>query len=344
MKVSLFDFDLPDELIAQTPIEPRDASRMLVVNDLLEDSKVSNLGGYLRAGDLLVFNNTKVVPARLFGRRGYINMEILLHRQDAQGSWLAFARPGKKLVIGDAIVFGEDFFAAVLEKLADGQIRLQFNVSARDIPIKLERYGVTPLPPYIRRSQQGEPNDATRYQTVFAKHAGAVAAPTAGLHFTPTLLERLKEQGIKIAFVTLHVGAGTFQPVKADDISQHVMHHEFAEVSAETATEVNQTRAQGGRIIAVGTTTLRTLESAAGADGALQPFSGDTDIFITPGYRFKIADMLLTNFHLPRSTLFMLVSAFNGLDAMQKAYRHAIEQAYRFYSYGDACLLYRKDL
>ncbi len=342
MKVDLFDFNLPSRLIAQQPAAPRDAARLLVIGDILEDRKVKDLPDFLREGDILVFNDTRVIPARLYGRRGEVKMELLLHRQQEDDSWQAFAKPAKRLRTGDRIDIGEGFFATIQHKLYGGIIELLFNVSNDNLSEKLIKYGIMPLPPYIKRAEQGEEADRERYQTIFAKHAGAVAAPTAGLHFTSELLETIKERGVRHAFITLHVGAGTFQPVKAEDTGQHVMHSERAIISAETATAINEAKAAGGRVVAVGTTSLRTLETAADGNGMLRAFDGETDIFITPGYKFRCADMLLTNFHLPRSTLFMLVSAFSELERMHKAYRHAIDQQYRFYSYGDACLLYKQ--
>ena len=343
MKVDAFDFVLPEERIAQHAIEPRDASRMLVVDDGFTDATICQLTDYVRAGDILVFNDTKVIPARLFGQRGKAGIELLLHKAVGPNRWLAFARPAKRLQPNDLITFAEEFSAIVAKKHTDGQIELGFNTGRFTLEEQLERYGIMPLPPYIKRERTGDADDTARYQTVFATYPGAVAAPTAGLHFTPELLEAIAKKGAHTAFVTLHVGAGTFQPVKVDDTSEHKMHSEWAQLTAKTATEINDAKARGGRVIAVGTTSLRTLESATDAQGAVSEFIGDTSIFITPGYRFKLVDLLVTNFHLPRSTLFMLVSAFCGLDRMQRAYRHAIEQKYRFYSYGDACLLFRQD-
>ncbi len=340
MKVDLFDFELPPERIAQTPAEPRDSARLLEVRpDALADRAVLDLPDLLNPGDLLVFNDTRVIPARLHGRRE-VAVEVLLHKAEADGTWLAFARPGKRLKIGQTIRFAEDFAAETLEKREGGELRLAFS-GAADLLEALKRHGSMPLPPYIRGGK-AEPADAERYQTIYAREEGAVAAPTAGLHFTERLMAALEARGIGTAFVTLHVGAGTFLPVKADDTADHRMHAEWGSIDAETAARITATKAKGGRVVAVGTTSLRLLESAAREDGSVPAFSGDTSIFITPGYRFKAVDLLMTNFHLPRSTLFMLVSAFSGLERMQSAYKHAIEAGYRFYSYGDACLLHPK--
>lgn len=339
MKTSLFDFELPDDCIAQHPAEPRDSAKMLVVQAPLSITSVASLPDYVNAGDILVFNNSKVIPARLFANAGGKQVEILLHRRLSHTRWHAFARPGKKLKIGDTIQFPSGVSALVENKLETGEVVLSFQVSAADFATFLEQHGAMPLPPYIRKGK-AEAADTPRYQTVYAKPEGSVAAPTAGLHFTDRLIEAIKAKGVQTAFVTLHVGAGTFQPVKVEDTTQHKMHTEYGEVSKETADAINTAKKAGGRIICVGTTSLRLLESAADHEG-VKPWSGDTGIFITPGYQFKTADMLLTNFHLPKSTLFMLVSAFAGLDRMQAAYKHAIQNHMRFYSYGDATLLYR---
>ncbi len=357
MKVDLFDFELPAELIAQAPARPRDSARMMVVprsGDIL-DQGVLDLAGHLQPGDLMVFNNTKVIPARLAGHKvdasGGLGarIEVTLHKADSPDGWRAFLRPARKLAIGDRIHFAEDdegeFFATVTEKFDGGETALGFNRSGEHLTLALHRHGAMPLPPYIHRNNKsdGQPDTTDRqdYQTVYAKREGAVAAPTAGLHFTKRLFESLDDKGIERTFITLHVGAGTFLPVKADDTSGHRMHAEWGEITQQSADLINQARARGGRIVAVGTTALRLLESAADPNGTLKPFLGDTDIFITPGYDFRIVDILMTNFHLPRSTLFMLASAFAGLERMQNAYAHAIRKEYRFYSYGDACLLER---
>ncbi|HEU5047880.1 MAG TPA: tRNA preQ1(34) S-adenosylmethionine ribosyltransferase-isomerase QueA [Rickettsiales bacterium] len=341
MKTALFDFELPPERIATEPVSPRDSARMLVVNhQAFQDSSVLELPDFLQPGNIMVFNNTKVIPARLYGKRGEANIEVTLHKHMGGNSWRVFAKPGKRLRVGDNILFAEDFSARVLEKYESGEVDMLFE--SENLYTSLERYGTMPLPPYMKRA--GQASDKQDYQTIYAQKEGAVAAPTAGLHFTDRLFKKLEEKGVAKAYVTLHVGGGTFLPVKSDDTQGHIMHSEYAEISAETASLLNQARQEGRRIIAVGTTSLRVLESAAKADGTLGAFAGETDIFITPGYRFKAVDVLMTNFHLPCSTLFMLVSAFCGLDTMQAAYRHAIDRKYRFYSYGDACLLIRQAL
>ena len=341
MKTALFDFTLPDSLIAPHPSTPRDAARMLVVDDVIEDRIVRELPTFLRPGDIMVFNDTRVIPARLMGKRGDAKIEVLLHkRQQHDGVWQCFAKPAKRLKINDHIDFSDDFYATVIDKLASGEVALQFN-DTESFYRKLEQYGHMPLPPYIERQRHASAVDRDSYQTLYAKHEGSVAAPTAGLHFTDSLLQAIDAAGVKRVYVTLHVGGGTFLPVKTEDTNDHVMHSEYAEIGQEAADSINDAKRKGGRVIAVGTTSLRTLESAAQEDGMLKPFKGETSIFITPGYRFKLADVLLTNFHLPRSTLFMLVSAFAGLEGIKKAYQHAISQQYRFYSYGDACLLFK---
>jgi len=342
MKVDDFDFDLPRELIAQRPVSPRDASKLLRVDADFSDHIFADLPDLLRAGDLLVINNTRVIPARLKGKRGEATVEVTLHKHEGDGTWIAFAKGAKKLKPGQTIRFDDDFEADVLDK-DGGEVTLKFNCAGAALMEALEAHGGMPLPPYIKREGLADERDKSDYQTVFAKEEGAVAAPTAGLHFTPDLFEKLEAKGVKKAYVTLHVGAGTFLPVKVDHVKDHKMHAEFGVVSAETAALVNETRKNGGRVIAVGTTSLRLLESAAPEIGRLEAFEGDTDIFITPGYEFKVVDMLTTNFHLPRSTLFMLVSAFAGFERMKKAYAYAIEKGYRFYSYGDGSLLSRFD-
>lgn len=339
MKTSLFDFELPPERIAVEPVTPRDAARMLVVRQGIVDSDVLSLPDFLQEGDIMIFNNTRVIPARLHGKRGIAEIDITLHKPLGGSNWRVFAKPGKKLRPNDTIIFADDFSARVMEKLETGEIDLQFQ--CEDLGEALRRYGSMPLPPYMKR--EADSSDNKNYQTIYAKHDGAVAAPTAGLHFTERLFELLKAKGIQQEFVTLHVGGGTFLPVKADDTADHKMHSEYAEISAGTAKLINEAKKSGRRVIAVGTTSLRVLESAAREPGILQEFSGETDIFITPGYCFKIVDVLLTNFHLPRSTLFMLVSAFAGFDTMKEAYSHAIKAQYRFYSYGDACLLFNSN-
>ncbi len=336
MKTSLFDFELPAERIASHPTTPRDAARMLVVDKQnFIDANILDLPDFLNEGDVMVFNNTRVIPARLHGKRGDANIEITLHKNVNGSLWRVFAKPGKKLQTGDTIIFGNNFSGTVKEKYPTGEINLEFICD--DLRKCLEQYGSMPLPPYMKR--EANPDDSKSYQTIYAEHDGAVAAPTAGLHFTDRLFKRLDEKRVRKAFVTLHVGAGTFQPVKADDTSEHKMHSEYAEISQATADIINTAKKAGRRIIAVGTTSLRVLESATDGKDILHSYAGETDIFITPGYEFRIVDALMTNFHLPRSTLFMLVSAFSGLDTMQAAYKHAITNNYRFYSYGDACLL-----
>ncbi|SFL68471.1 tRNA preQ1(34) S-adenosylmethionine ribosyltransferase-isomerase QueA [Methylobacterium pseudosasicola] len=346
MRVDLFDFELPESCIALRPAEPRDGGRLLVVRpgEALADRTVRDLPGALRAGDALVFNDTKVIPARLNGVRTRPGApgqrtEVLLHLREAPARWRAFARPAKRLSVGDALQFGE-LRATVFAKGEAGEITLDFDRASPELDAQIALEGALPLPPYIAGKRATDARDATDYQTIYARHPGAVAAPTAGLHFSDDLLTALDAAGLQRHHVTLHVGAGTFLPVKADDTEGHRMHAEIGILDAETAAALNAVRASGGRIVAVGTTALRLLESAARPDGTLSAFSGPTDIFITPGYRFRAIDALVTNFHLPRSTLFMLVSAFSGLDTMRAAYAHAIRSGYRFYSYGDASLLF----
>jgi S-adenosylmethionine:tRNA ribosyltransferase-isomerase len=341
MRLGEFDFELPRERIAARPAAPRDAARLLEVRrDALLDHVFRDLPELLRAGDLLVFNDTKVIPARLAGRRGEAKVAVTLHKRAGPGRWRAFARPAKRLKAGDRVVFAEDFEAAVAAKGEAGEVTLDFGLDDAALGAALQRYGAMPLPPYIPREAGPDARDRADYQTVYAAREGAVAAPTAGLHFTPDLLDRLAAAGIGKVFVTLSVGAGTFLPVKAERVADHVMHAEWGAVNAEAARAVAETRAAGGRIVAVGTTSLRLLESAVGSGRAVAPFEGETDIFITPGFRFRAVDLLITNFHLPRSTLFMLVAAFSGLERMKSAYAHAVAAGYRFYSYGDACLLH----
>ncbi|MHB2265068.1 tRNA preQ1(34) S-adenosylmethionine ribosyltransferase-isomerase QueA [Aliihoeflea sp. PC F10.4] len=357
MRVDLFDFELPEECIALRPAEPRDAARMLVVDgDELSDRLVKDLPSFLRDGDVLVFNDTKVIPAQLTGlrRRGEAVSEIdlTLHMRVAPDRWKAFARPAKRLKEGDRIEFGHSgsmclagrLSADVVEKGDAGEVTLAFDLSGPALDEALHAVGHIPLPPYIASKRNEDARDRADYQTVYAREEGAVAAPTAGLHFTPELMQSVEATGAEIAFVTLHVGAGTFLPVKADDTDDHKMHAEIGTIDAATAKRLNAAKAAGGRIVAVGTTSLRLLESAARPDGTIEPWTGPTDIFITPGYRFKAVDVLMTNFHLPRSTLFMLVSAFAGQERMRAAYQHAITGGYRFYSYGDASLLFKADI
>jgi S-adenosylmethionine:tRNA ribosyltransferase-isomerase len=360
MRVDLFDFDLPDELIALRPAEPRDSARLLVVNPqsetVLADHHVSDLPSFLRAGDALVFNDTKVIPAQLEGIRnregaGGQQVSATLHMRMGASRWKAFARPGKRIKIGDRISFGHDGSSCLLGKLEctveekgdGGEVTLAFDLSGPALDEAIHSVGHIPLPPYIAAKRAEDERDRADYQTIYAREEGAVAAPTAGLHFTPQLFEALDRAGVERHFVTLHVGAGTFLPVKADDTDDHKMHLESGYVSGETAAKLNAVKARGGRIVCVGTTSLRLIESSAQETGEIRGWAGATGIFITPGYRFKAVDILMTNFHLPRSTLFMLVSAFSGVETMRAAYNHAISTGYRFYSYGDASLLLRKD-
>lgn len=357
MKTDLFDFDLPADRIALRPASPRDAARLLVVRpggaQELEDRSISDLPGLLRAGDCLVVNDSKVIAARLRGRRigrGATEpaIEATLHKRMDGSHWRAFVKPAKKLELGDTLRFGTEgrvcflgeLDAQVSHKGEGGDVTLSFSFHGPVLDQAIAERGEMPLPPYIASRRAPDDQDRADYQTVFAHDEGSVAAPTAGLHFTDRLLAALTERAVALHKVTLHVGAGTFLPVKADDTEGHRMYAEFGTVSAEVAAALNAARSKGGRIVAVGSTALRILESAAGGDGQLHAFSAETAIFITPGYKFRVVDLMLTNFHLPRSTLFMLVSAFSGLDTMKRAYAHAIEAGYRFYSYGDACLLY----
>ncbi len=341
MRVDDFDFELPQELIAQVPARPRDSSRLLHVTEELTDAGIKDLPDLLMADDILVFNNTKVIPSRLSGQRGEANIEVTLHKQETPENWWTFARPAKRLKEGDRIIFANDFFCEVKAKKDGGEVLLSFE-NASALFASLDKYGKMPLPPYIKRQKDGiYGDDRSDYQTIFAAAKGAIAAPTAGLHFTPELLAAVAAKGVAKTFVTLHVGAGTFLPVKVDDTDDHIMHAEWGEVDEATAAIINMVRQSGGKVVAVGSTSLRLLESAADEMGTLHPFTGETDIFITPGYDFRIVDKMLTNFHLPRSTLFMLVSAFAGMANMKAAYDHAIEEKYHFFSYGDACLLER---
>ena len=342
MLVDDFDFALPRHLIAAHPAQPRDASRLLMVDEGLSDRSIADLPHLLRPGDLLVSNDTRVIPARLVGTRGGATIEITLHRDLGGGAWRVFAKGAKRLKAGDRLVFGDGFAAEIVMKHEEGDVTLRFDLEGPAFRAALDRFGSMPLPPYIKRERGGETRDRHDYQTIFAAKDGAVAAPTAGLHFTERLLAALDAARIDRLTVTLHVGAGTFLPVKVDDTNDHKMHSETGFIDAATAERLNATRARGGRIVAVGTTSLRLLESAADAQGHIAPFAGETALFITPGYRFRAVDLLLTNFHLPRSTLFMLVAAFAGLGRMKEAYAHAIASGYRFFSYGDACLLHPK--
>lgn len=368
MKTADFDFDLPEDRIALRPAEPRDSARLLVVRpDGQQDRLIRDLPDFLQPGDALVFNDTRVIPARLSGVRERPNPEVggqegdtltveveaTLHHRDAPDVWSAFMKPGKRIKSGDRIRFGAVGEAAacdlgrldatVQDKREDGLVGLRFDLSGPALDDAIRAVGVMPLPPYIAAKRAEDDRDRSDYQTVFAEHDGSVAAPTAGLHFTPALLDAIRARGVTTHAVTLHVGAGTFLPVKADDTADHKMHSEWGEVPEETADALNAVHAAGGRIVCVGTTSLRLLESATGDDGVIRSFHGDTAIFITPGYSFRAVDVLMTNFHLPRSTLFMLVSAFAGLEVMKAAYAHAIAEGYRFYSYGDGSLLLRSD-
>lgn len=336
--IGTYDFALPPSLIAARPAVPRDSARLLHIAGGLGDRTVRDLPQLLRRGDILVVNDTKVIPAHLIGKRGAAKVEITLHRQDGAGVWRGLARPAKRLKPGDRVEFGGDLSAEVLAR-NEGEVTLSFGLDDASMREALARHGAIPLPPYIPREQGADAQDRADYQTLFARAEGAVAAPTAGLHFTPALLDALQAAGIGRAAVTLHVGPGTFLPIKTDDIRAHRMHAERATLTNQAASGINAARAAGGRVVAVGSTALRTLESAAGDDGILRAFDGDTSLFITPGYRFKSVDVLMTNFHLPRSTLFVLVAAFGGLERMRAAYAHAIQSGYRFFSYGDACLI-----
>jgi S-adenosylmethionine:tRNA ribosyltransferase-isomerase len=356
MRTDLFDFELPPASIALRPASPRDSARMLVVqpDGVLRDQVITDLPHWLEPGDQIVVNDTKVIPAQLSGRRISRDTEpkieaTLIKRLDGS-RWQALVKPARKLSPGDRIRFGNEgkvcllghLDAEVEAKGVEGEVTLSFSFHGPVLDQAIADLGSPPLPPYIASKRAADDKDAADYQTIFAAHEGAVAAPTAGLHFTPALEASLRARGVELHRLTLHVGAGTFLPVKTDDTSAHQMHAEWGTISAYTAALLNAAHANGGRIVAVGSTALRLLESAAAPDGTIEPFEGETSIFITPGYNFRAADILLTNFHLPRSTLFMLVSAFSGLDTMKAAYAHALREGYRFYSYGDACLLFRQ--
>ena len=344
MKVDAFDFDLPVEFIAQRPARPRDKAKLLKVDGGLGDFHAGDLPGLLRPGDIIVFNDTRVIPSRLRGRlEAGAGVEVTLVEQDSDSvSWLALARPARKLGPGDVIRFAPELSATVTAKGERGEVTLTFALPPDGMMAALERHGAMPLPPYIKRDGPADEQDRQDYQTLFAERPGAVAAPTAGLHFTEALMAALAGRGVGDARVTLHVGAGTFLPIRVADTDDHRMGAEWGEITSATADAVNAARDAGGRVVAVGSTCLRLLETAAGDDGRVGAFSGRTDLFITPGYKFSAVDMLLTNFHLPKSTLFMLVSAFSGRQAMLDAYAHARAAGYRFYSYGDCCLLSRQ--
>ncbi len=350
MRVDDFDFPLPEASIALRPAVPRDSAKLLQIapSSVISDHIARDLPDLLRAGDVLVLNDTRVFPAHLTGQRparavgggGPANISINLHKQVDTRTWAAFARPARRVRVGDVIHFGKMIEAQVSQRGEGGETQLVFNLDGADLLAAFSQVGSMPLPPYISSKRQADARDEADYQTIFAKDSGSVAAPTAGLHFTPDLLSALGQKGVQVCYLTLHVGAGTFLPVKATDTKDHVMHGEWREISQKTAKLINQAKAEGRRVVAVGTTAMRSLESAAVAPGQVAACAGETDIFITPGYEFQVVDGLLTNFHLPKSTLFMLVSALCGLPEMQAAYAHAIRNEYRFYSYGDACLLW----
>ena len=340
MKTEIFNFDLPDELIANKPCEPKDAARLLHINgEKLTDGHMMDLPHWLRPTDVLVFNDTKVIPARLYGMRGEAQIELTLFKQIDLSTWETLIKNARRLHTRDVLTFTPDFNAKVLDKTESGSVIVQFNCQGETLFAKLHEVGTMPLPPYIKRLRGGLESDKADYQTMYARHEGAVAAPTAGLHFTERIFNALKEKGIRWEFVTLHVGGGTFLPVKVEDTKDHKMHAEYGVISKDVADRLNAARANGARIVPVGTTSLRLLESASDEQGTIHPFAQETSIFITPGYQFKATDALFTNFHTPKSTLFMLVSALAGLDIMQNAYKHAVEERYHFFSYGDACLI-----
>lgn len=350
MRVDDFDFELPDSLIALRPARPRDSARMLVVgpsHDALTDAVVRDLPNHLQAGDVLVFNDTRVIPARLHGRRqrgeASARIETMLHKREGAARWRAFLRPAKKVEIGEVLTYSNELSAILIGKGEGGESILDFSLSGALLDAAIARAGEMPLPPYIGRKRALDEADISDYQTLYARETGAVAAPTAGLHFTPELMGAIEKRGVKMVWLTLHVGAGTFLPVTAEDTQDHKMHAEIGEITHAEAQAINDARAAGGRIVAVGTTSARLLETASDADGRLHAWRGETDIFITPGYRFKALDTLMTNFHLPKSTLFMLISALRDLDEMKRAYAYAILSGYRFYSYGDACLIHNKN-
>lgn len=344
MKTSDFDFDLPPELIANAPADPRDSARLLYINGFdVADKGMLDLPDLLKPTDVLVFNDTKVIPARLYGTRGKAKIEMTLFKQVDLSTWETLIKNARRLKAGDKIDITSDFYATVLNKQENGAVVVRFNYTGADLFAKLHEVGTMPLPPYIKRERGGKESDKTDYQTIYARVEGAVAAPTAGLHFTERLFKALDEKGIKREFVTLHVGGGTFLPVKEENVEDHKMHAEYGVITSEVAERLNQYKKEGRRIIPVGTTSLRLLESASDENGILYPFSKETSIFITPGYCFKFIDALFTNFHTPQSTLFMLVSALAGLEEMKSAYKHAVEKRYHFFSYGDACLIEKKN-
>jgi len=340
MQVDLFNYELPKHLIASKPINPRDAARMLVVNDSIEDSTIKKVADYLTSKDIIVFNDTRVMPVRLRGLKDNNKIELTLIKHLETNIWRSFAKPARRLKRGNEIIFGPNFNAKVISRNGP-EVDIQFLTDQDNISSLLDKYGEMPIPPYIDRKLGSKPEDWDNYQTIFAKNPGAIAAPTAGLHFTNNLLRTIEKKGINHVFTTLHVGAGTFVPVKVKDTNDHIMHSEYFRISQETVEVIEEKRRKGGRVVAVGTTSLRVLESAITNKGKLQAREGETSLFITPGYKFKVVDILLTNFHLPCSTLFMLVSAFIGNKKALMAYSHAINEEYRFYSYGDASLLFR---
>ncbi len=349
MKTSDFDYELPSDRIALEPADPKESARLLVIaDDQLLDRHIRDLPDLLRPGDVLVLNDTKVIPARLTGTRPPrqpngqpASIEVTLHKANDGLEWAAFAKPAKRLTPGDVVQFHANLSATVTGKKDGGEVTLVFDGDTTDLMTRIHHAGTMPLPPYIASKRSPNESDLRKYQTAYARVEGAVAAPTAGLHFSDAMLDRLRREGIEFAFLTLHVGAGTFLPVKVDDVADHKMHSEWGDLSTETANQLNAARQQGRRLIAVGTTSLRLLETAVDRSGTFVPFHGDTDIFITPGYEILSADLLMTNFHLPKSTLLMLIYAFGGGERMKRAYHHAIENNYRFYSYGDACLIER---
>ncbi|MCB2054222.1 MAG: tRNA preQ1(34) S-adenosylmethionine ribosyltransferase-isomerase QueA [Geminicoccaceae bacterium] len=341
MRVDQFDFALPADLIAQRPVRPREAARLLHVGAGLTDLRVADLPSLFRAGDLMVLNDTRVLPTRFAARRGNAAVEVTLVQPIGEAAWWAFARPGKRLRAGDPVTLAEGLEARVVEKDEAGRIRLDFTDLAGGALIeRIKARGAMPLPPYVKRPEGGDAADHEAYQTVFARRDGAVASPTASLHLSETMLDTLRERGVETVFVTLHVGLGTFLPVKVEDTADHVMHEEWFEIEEAAAARLDRARAEGRRVTAVGTTALRALESAAGPNG-MRPGAATTGLFVKPGYRFRVVDRLMTNFHLPRSTLFMLVAAFAGLERMRRAYAHAVAERYRFFSYGDASMLER---
>lgn len=350
LHIDNFNFDLPEELISHAPLKNRDEAKLLYINGKdIKDYQIKDLINFINPNDTLIFNNTKVIPARLVGKKqlndGSLGavINITLHYRIDNKTWLSFIKNSKRLKVGDEIIFSDIFKCSVLEKLDTGEIKLFFNYE--NLFELLEQFGFMPLPPYIKRNNINDESDKTNYQSIFAKHEGAVAAPTASLHFTDELIDKLKNKGVNIGFVTLHVGAGTFLPVKVDNILEHKMHKEFGSISQETIDLINKTKQNNGKVISIGTTSMRVLEYVAKENnGNLTPFEGEIDLFVYPSFKFNVVDKLITNFHLPKSTLFMLVSAFSGLENMKNAYKHAIKNKYRFFSYGDCCLLEKQSI